>query len=87
MTVRDKVSAIEFSVETGLDPVEIRQAASQAAESGIEYQDAGLSHGGRMDSWNCGADAVNQEREYAHLFQNVHALANRALLDEESCVI
>lgn len=43
MAVRDKVSAIEFTQETGLDPAQIRQAGLAAAEAGKRFLGSSIS--------------------------------------------
>lgn len=50
MPVQDKVSAIEFTQETGLDPGAIREAGRRAAEAGRRFMTSTISEAGSNDT-------------------------------------
>lgn len=50
MAVQEKVSAIEFTEETGLAPAEIREAGRRAAEAGRRFMTSTISEAASGDS-------------------------------------
>lgn len=50
MPVQDKVSALEFTQETRLDPAAIREAGRRAAESGRRFMTSAISEAGANDT-------------------------------------
>lgn len=50
MPVQDKVAAIEFTQDTGLEPAAIREAGRRAAESGRRFLSSAISEAGANDS-------------------------------------